>query len=82
MSLRLAGFAALWGVLSACSTAPPAPEVSPTDIAAQYRLGAGDQIRVTVFNQANLSGDFAVDESGFISMPLPGPVQSRRTHAP
>lgn len=65
-------------LLCACSgteTLYRAPEVSTTDIAAQYVLGAGDQVRVTVFNQVNLSGDYAVDGSGFIALPLLGPVQ-------
>jgi polysaccharide export outer membrane protein len=39
-------------------------------------LGPGDQLRVNVFNQANLSGDFVVDGSGFIAMPLLGPLEA------
>jgi len=38
--------------------------------AAIYRLGPGDQLRVTVFGHEDLSGEFEVDGSGNISMPL------------
>lgn len=73
------GFVGLFALLCACaSTAPvsPARQISRENIAAQYRLGSGDQVRVTVFNQVNLSGDFTVDGSGFIAIPLLGPVNA------
>jgi polysaccharide export outer membrane protein len=63
----------------ACSSAPVAPEtpkLSPSDFASQYRLGASDQIRITVFNQPNLSGEFVVDGTGFIALPLSGPIKA------
>ena len=66
-------------VLAACSSAPIAPDgprLSPSDFAAQYRFGASDQIRITVFNQPNLSGEFTVDGTGFIALPLSGPVKA------
>lgn len=39
-----------------------------------YQLGAGDQIRVTVFGEDDLSGEFEIDGTGRISMPLIGSV--------
>lgn len=42
-----------------------------------YRLDTGDQLRVTVFGQSDLSGDFAVDGTGAISMPLLPPILAR-----
>jgi polysaccharide export outer membrane protein len=41
---------------------------------AEYRLGAGDQVRVTVFGQQDLSGEFTVDGGGVVSLPLIGNV--------
>jgi polysaccharide export outer membrane protein len=35
-----------------------------------YRLGTGDTLRINVFEQENLSGEFAVDEKGELSLPL------------
>lgn len=71
------GLVLLLTALAACAATTPvrsSREVSRDKLAAQYRLGPGDQVRVTVFNQLNLSGDFTVDGSGFIAMPLLGPV--------
>ncbi|NNC38861.1 MAG: polysaccharide export protein [Hyphomonadaceae bacterium] len=42
--------------------------------ATEYVLGSGDQLRIIVFGEENLSGEFVVDSSGFISMPLIGEV--------
>ena len=41
---------------------------------AQYKLGSGDQLRVTVFGHNDLSGDFLVEGSGLVSLPLVGAV--------
>lgn len=41
-----------------------------------YRLGSGDEIRVTVFGHKDLSGDFAVDGSGYVALPLVGNVRA------
>jgi polysaccharide export outer membrane protein len=35
-----------------------------------YRIGGGDQLRVTVFGQEDLTGEYNVDSAGRISMPL------------
>lgn len=39
-----------------------------------YQLGSGDQLRVIVFGEEDLSGEFEIDGSGNISMPLIGAV--------
>ena len=39
---------------------------------ADYRLGPGDRIRITVFGHEDLSGEFTVSESGTVSPPLAG----------
>lgn len=39
-----------------------------------YLLGAGDQVRVTVFNEPTLSGDFFIGGDGELSLPLIGNV--------
>lgn len=41
-----------------------------------YRLGPGDKLRVTVFNETDLSGEFSVDGQGFVRLPLVGQVQA------
>jgi protein involved in polysaccharide export with SLBB domain len=42
-----------------------------------YTLDSGDKLRVTVFGQTDLSGEFAVDGSGSIAVPLIPPVAAR-----
>jgi polysaccharide export outer membrane protein len=44
--------------------------------ATEYRLGGGDQLRIIVFGEENLSGEFIIDNSGFVSMPLIGEVDA------
>lgn len=39
-----------------------------------YRLGAGDKVRITVFGEDDLTGEFEVDSTGSIAMPLVGEV--------
>lgn len=42
-----------------------------------YRLEAGDKIKVAVFGEDNLSGQFEVNASGQVSMPLIGEVSAK-----
>src|SRR5690606_13452293 len=35
-----------------------------------YRVGSGDRLRVTVYGEESLTGEYLVDGSGSISMPL------------
>lgn len=39
-----------------------------------YKLGSGDKLRVTVFGEKDLSGDFDVNDQGIVALPLIGPV--------
>jgi polysaccharide biosynthesis/export protein len=39
-----------------------------------YKLAPGDRLNVTVFGQAELSGDFVIDGDGQILLPVVGPV--------
>ncbi|MBC9176937.1 polysaccharide biosynthesis/export family protein [Pseudoroseomonas ludipueritiae] len=69
--------ALLGGCTSVGADLPPMPE----ETAGPYRLGAGDQVRVTVFNDPRLTGDFRVGDTGSLALPLVGlvPVQGRTT---
>lgn len=65
-----AGAAALTG----CSTSA-APPADPTQTA-EYRLGPADQVRITVFNEPELTGQFVVGSQGTIAYPLVGNVRA------
>jgi polysaccharide export outer membrane protein len=54
----------------AANTTPQAARSAPSG----YILGGGDQIRVVVFGEDNISGDYLVDAEGNITMPLIGRV--------
>lgn len=41
----------------------------------EYRLGSGDRLRVIVFGEDMLSGEYTVDGSGAVSLPLIGEVR-------
>jgi protein involved in polysaccharide export with SLBB domain len=40
------------------------------------RLQAGEKIRVNVYGESSLSGDFQIDPSGFVSLPLAGNIKA------
>jgi polysaccharide export outer membrane protein len=70
--------------LSACGAqfdALPGPSsglgAATTTFAQQeYTLGSEDKIRLTVFGEQQLSGEFLVDSSGSVSLPLIGEVKA------
>ena len=41
-----------------------------------YRLGTGDRVRVTVYDETDLSGEFEVDATGYVRLPLIGQVKA------
>jgi polysaccharide export outer membrane protein len=41
-----------------------------------YRLGAGDEVRITVYGEKDLTGEFYVSASGKISFPLIGDLEA------
>lgn len=70
-ALTLAGAILLAGLSASAWAQAPAPaKVSAPK--AEYTLGAGDKVEVTVFGHPDLSGTFDVDGTGLISLPLIG----------
>ena len=51
-----------------------APSMSQQD-RASYKLGAGDHIIIKVFDEADLSMDFSLNESGILNYPLLGELK-------
>jgi polysaccharide biosynthesis/export protein len=64
-------------VVAACGSCSPMRGAVPLPEAGPYRLDSGDRLRVVVFGQEDMSGEYTVDGSGFISMPLINQVQAR-----
>ena len=55
------------------AAAPPGLTAAPAE--STYLLGPGDRLRVTIYGEQELSGEFDIDGRGAISMPLIGEVQ-------
>ena len=67
---RIALVAAL-GLAGALPVYPADEDQAPAH-PADYTLGPGDRIRVTVFGHEDMSGEFTISETGTVSMPLAG----------
>jgi polysaccharide export outer membrane protein len=75
-ALALAG--GLSVALGGCAGAG-APPISTAEVAAgleSYRLGAGDRVRVTVFNEPSLTGEYNITPGGALAFPLIGMVNA------
>ena len=60
-------------------SAPPAlvgPAGPIVDASADYVLGASDKIRITVYGEPNLTGEYFVSTTGTVNLPLAGDVQA------
>ncbi|GAM96393.1 capsule polysaccharide export protein [alpha proteobacterium U9-1i] len=71
----LLGFLAAGVSAAAVSGCVTNEAITPTEIP-EYRLGAGDELRVIVFGEAELTGPFVVGTQGSIAYPLIGEVQA------
>jgi polysaccharide biosynthesis/export protein len=70
--LCVLGLLALIGCGGPGSDLPPLPSAG----AAAYSLGPGDQVRIITFGEENLTGEFRVNDSGNIALPLVGAVHA------
>jgi protein involved in polysaccharide export with SLBB domain len=69
-------FGALSGVAYAQQAAVGDAPVSAPAQSMDYLLGAGDKVRVTVYGEESLSGEFFVTGSGLMSLPLIGEIKA------
>ncbi|WP_370172076.1 MULTISPECIES: polysaccharide biosynthesis/export family protein [Hyphomonas] len=81
-AILLALAAGTFLLVSACQSGTATQRTDATDVATDQRtapayvLGNGDRLRVTVFGHPDLSGEFDVDGSGAISLPLIGQLDA------
>ena len=64
-------------VLSACAAYRPLDPAFHKALQEPYTLDSGDQIRITVFNQDDLTNTYMVDKGGHVAFPLIGAVAAR-----
>jgi polysaccharide export outer membrane protein len=77
LALLLCAFGA--GAVLAQGTPAPAnrPAAAPVQTTGSiYRLGTGDKLRIIVFGEDNLGGEYVVDAGGYIRLPLVGQVKA------
>jgi len=72
--LLFAASTAIAGGVAAQSSPNQASPVAATDTSQDYQLGVSDKIRVTVYNEPNLTGEYPISPSGNISLPLIGEI--------
>lgn len=82
MSIFKNGLAVLAAfVIVACQSAPISDDPDRGNtianrVVGEYRLGAADQLRVTVFGEPELSGEYILGGEGTVSLPLIGDVSA------
>lgn len=62
--------------VAACASPGSGLPVLPDASQAAYRLGPDDKVRVTVFNDPRLTGEFIISDAGTIALPLVGTVRA------
>lgn len=79
----LKAFLVMFLALFATACAGPSATVSAGDrvgtaagFVEEYKLGVGDKVRVTVYDEAALSGEFTISPNGTLSLPLIGEVSA------
>ena len=73
--IRSALFSALAAGVVSCAPGGDLPPLPPMEQSV-YRLGPGDQLRIITYGEEQLTGDFKVDDSGKLEIPLLGSVQA------
>jgi polysaccharide export outer membrane protein len=63
--------------LAGCASYRPAPDAFHEALDKPYVLDAGDRVRVTVFEQPDLTNSYGIDQSGYLAFPLVGAVTAR-----
>lgn len=64
--------------MAACASTGEVRQIAdlPAQSVTEYVLGAQDQLRVTVFGEPELSGEFVIASNGKVSLPLIGEVSA------
>lgn len=63
-------------MLASCSSGGGLPTLTMAPEQAAYRLGSGDQLKITVYGEEKLTGEFAVNGQGIVAYPLLGEIQA------
>jgi polysaccharide export outer membrane protein len=75
--LTIALMLAVTAAVSSCSSYRPAPKAFHEATIQPYRVDSGDRLRITVFDQKDLTNTYSVDQAGYVAFPLIGSVPAR-----
>ena len=75
-SLITAAVAALTLTAPAAAKDDKKPVPAPPKVAEEYRLGAGDKLRIEVYKDAQLSQSVQIRPDGKITLPLVGDIEA------
>ena len=67
----------LTGLLTACASVGTVRSDYSVVTGGPYLLDTDDVLRVTVYGETDLSNTYRIDDRGYISFPLTGPIQVR-----
>lgn len=62
------------GIVAAGTPATPYAMAGASASPQAYRLALGDKVKITVFNEPDVSGEFQINSAGKIALPLAGDV--------
>lgn len=65
------------GMLAACSGGASVRSAYSVATGGPYLLDTDDVLRITVYGETDLSNTYRIDDRGYISFPLTGPIQVR-----
>jgi polysaccharide export outer membrane protein len=72
----LSGCSASSTPLTAVGSITPNAPGGPAPLGSGMHLQAGDKVRVTVFGEDKISGEYEIDLDGFLSLPLAGTLKA------
>jgi polysaccharide export outer membrane protein len=68
--------------VAGCSGGPKLTDEAPSLASVPPQLQPGDWIKVIVYGEPSLSGDFQIDQTGSVLLPLAGPTKAAGMTAP
>jgi len=79
LSFAVVALATLLSAACATQVLPAGAALAEPGTVPDYLLGPGDRVRVTVFGEQELSGEFLISSRGTVALPLIGEVQAGGT---
>ncbi|MDB5654797.1 MAG: polysaccharide biosynthesis protein [Tardiphaga sp.] len=75
-ALCLAAMLAFGGIAAPMQAQAQAKTRASAETTGAYTLGPNDRIRLKVYGEADISGEYEIDSSGFASIPLAGRIRA------